>query len=196
MRKMLAVFGTLLFLQPVWAADKCKPSYQEKDAFSGQKIDVYEQAIATQASWNSTHAMGVVLNARRVEGKNVVSVVVIRNESSAVNRSVTSGFVPAPKTPVQFKLQSGDIFELPITENTSSSGVSAALISAPVARELIWMKSVLTPENTAQVKAALIQPIQAVRIPMSGGGTFDVAAGKRNVDDVVKRMACFFDTIQ
>ena len=81
MRKMLAVFVTLLFAQPVWAADKCKPSYQEKDAFSGQKIDVYEQAIETQASWNSTQSMGVVLNARRVEGKNVVSVVVIRNES-------------------------------------------------------------------------------------------------------------------
>jgi hypothetical protein len=199
LKSMFVVFVALvtpLLVQPLSAADKCKASYQEKDAFSGQKIDVYEQAIATQASWMSTASMGVVLNARRVEGKIVVAVVVIRNESSAVNRSVTKAFVPAPKTPVQFRLKSGDIFELPITENTSNSGVSASLLSQPVAREMIWMKSVLTPENTPQVKAALTQPIQAMRIPLDGGGTFDIAAGKGMSDKVVERMGCFFNTIQ
>lgn len=196
MRVFTIAFSAFLGLAPLdLFSQDCKPEVSTQDKITKQQVKVWRQSI-----WSTSFASAVV-NTNESEvtvavglygEANAVSLIIQKKEESATNAAFDAAYRGAQGLPFYFGLKSGDPLSFMVTEVSNAANVKQGLFAAKGVTTVV-LGAVLSDEEMRNIRAALTsQPVDAVRLSLSGGIQLEKSVNEKNGQRLMAKFACFY----
>lgn len=179
-------------------AQNCKPTMSRQDKISKQQIDVWAQEL-----WSTSFLSSVVNTSEssirgtigRYGAFNAINLEIQKKEESATNAAFDAAYRGAKGATFYLGFANGQPVALVVTDVSNAANVRQGLLGAKGVTTVVLSATVSDREMARLREQFTTQPIDAIRIRLSGDMQIDKSVSAGDGRKMMEKFRCFYELL-